>query len=33
MKVNEIIQSAQKRMNESVEHTRRELVNIRPVRS
>jgi len=33
MKVNEIIQSAQKRMNESVEHTRRELVTIRTGRA
>ena len=33
MKVNEIILSAQKRMNESVEHTRRELVTIRTGRA
>jgi len=33
MKVNEIIQSAQKRMNETVEHTRRELVAIRTGRA
>ncbi len=33
MKVNEIIQSAQKRMNETVEHTRRELAAIRTGRA
>ncbi len=33
MKVNEIIQSAQKRMNETIEHTRRELAVIRTGRA
>ena len=33
MKVNEIIESAQKRMNETVEHTRRELATIRTGRA